>query len=147
MQDSSENLVGVLFVLGLVFMGLLFLAVMRSYKYVCRRGNNSSYRRVFVGFYSMVWATIILTLGLYGSLTALFKQLDTTIISTVAFYFFPTILMVLCYVLLYFQLDLMMRKSKIQSSQSMVNKLSKTSKLAHALRVWVMALVTLFVCI
>lgn len=102
MRDSSENLVGVLFVLGLVYLGLLFLAVIRSYDKVCRRGNNSSYRRVFVGFYSMIWATIILTLGLYGSLTAHFYKLDTTMVSTVAFYFFPTILMVLCYVLLYF---------------------------------------------
>lgn len=147
MRDSSENLVGVLFVLDLVYVGLLFLVFTRSYDKVCRRGNTSSYRRVFTGFYAMIWATLILTIGLYSSLTAHFYKLDTTIVSTVAFYFSPTILMVLSYVLLYFQLDLMMRKSKIQSSQGMVNKLSKTTRLAHAVRILVMALVTLFVLI
>ena len=114
--ENSHNLISVLFVLALVYSGLLFLAIKRSYKKVCKRGNFQSYRRVFTGFYYFVWATLILTIGLYASFTGYFFALKTTIISTVAFYFLPLILMVFCYVLLYYQLDLMMRKSKIEAS-------------------------------
>lgn len=136
--DSSHNLIGVLFVLALIYLGLLCLAFARSYRNVCHRGNISSYRRVFTGFYSMVWGTLLLTIGLYASLTAHFFTLDTNIVSTVAFYFLPLILQVFCYLLLYFQLDLMMFKSKIESSQLIVNKLLNTTKIAHVLRMMVL---------
>jgi amino acid permease len=136
--DSSHNLIGVLFVLALIYFGLLFLAFMRTYKNVCRRENISSYRRVFTGFYAMVWCTLLLTIGLYSILTAHFFKLETNIVSTVAFYFLPLIMQVFCYLLLYFQLDLMMRKSKIESSQLIVNKHNNTTKIAHILRVMVL---------
>lgn len=69
---TGQNLIGVIFVLALVCSGLLGIAFKRTYQLVVRRDNLSRQRRIFTGFYSLVWATLALTVALYSFLTAQF---------------------------------------------------------------------------
>jgi len=102
MPASGQNLIGVLFVLALIYLGLLILGFSRSYSNVFKRGNRSRFRRVFTAFYSLVWSTLILTITLYLLMTAQFFNSMANALGVVSFYFLPLILMVLCYVLLYY---------------------------------------------
>lgn len=101
-MNSGQNLIGVLFVLALIYCGLLFLSFIRSYKLVFKKGNTLKYRRVFTAFYSLIWITLILTITLYLLMSARFFISINNSIRLVTFFFVPLILMVLCYVLLYY---------------------------------------------
>lgn len=105
---SNQVIQAVLFVLGLIYIGLLVIAFFRTYKYVFRRGPYIESHKVFIGFYSFLWVVLILTISLYMVTSQPFGQgLEkryTT--SVVVLYFLPTILMVLAYVMLYQQLEL-----------------------------------------
>lgn len=146
MADSGENLIGVLFVLALIYLGLLFLGFLRSYPLVFKKeGNTQRHRRIFTGFYSLVWATLILTITLYFSVTAQFFNSKANTLGVVAFYFLPLILMVFCYVLLYYQLELMMTVSRIESSQNYVRRFNKSHKLKVCMRIIILGLIALFI--
>lgn len=102
---SSQNLTAVLFVLGLIYLGLLGLSVGRTYKYVLRRGPRTEFQRIFTAFYAFLWAELALTITLYFLLSAqtikTSTQTKSVTVGVLSFYFLPTILMVLSYVLLY----------------------------------------------
>jgi len=62
----------------------------------------------------MIWITFSLTITLYFLLSSqTLKEKKTAAVGVVALYFIPTILMVLCYVLIYQQVAMLMVKSRI----------------------------------
>ena len=131
--------------LALVYSGLLGIAFKRTYLMVFRKDNLSRQRRIFTGFYSLVWATLILTVALYSFLKAQFFNQIQEVSLFGAFYFLPLILMVLCYVLMYYQLEIMMIRSRIESSQHFTRRLH-SPKLAIAMRIIILVLLGVFVC-
>ncbi len=146
MSNQGENFVAVLFVLALIYSGLLVLSFARSYNLVCRRGHTQKYRQVFTGFYSLIWSTLILTIILYIMMTVNFFTSLENVYGVVSFYFLPTILMVLCYVLLYYQLEIMMTVSRIESSQNYVGRL-QSKYVAECIRITMLTLIYVFVAL
>ena len=145
---SSQNLTAVLFVLGLIYSGLLGLCVGRTYKYVLRRGPRTEHQRIFTAFYAFLWAELVLTITLYFLLSAqtikTSTQSKSVTLGVLSFYFLPTILMVLSYVLLYQHLELMMTSSRIASSNSFRYRLHN-AKIAIYARVAIISFIALFV--
>ncbi len=62
---ANQAIQAVLFVLGLIYIGLFTIAFARTYKQVFRRGPHSEYHKVFIGFYSFLWVVLVLTIILY----------------------------------------------------------------------------------
>ena len=75
----------------------------------------------------------------------LFTSLEN-VYGVVSFYFLPTILMVLCYVLLYYQLEIMMTVSRIESSQNYVGRL-QSKYVAECVRITMLTLIYVFVAL
>ena len=75
----------------------------------------------------------------------LFTSLEN-VYGVVSFYFLPTILMLLCYVLLYYQLEIMMTVSRIESSQNYVGRL-KSKYVAECIRITMLTLIYVFVAL
>jgi len=147
----ASNLTAVLFTLALIYSGLLWLAVAHTYKKMFRGGPQTENQRSFKIFYGFLWATLALTIILYLILsTELFKIEDITdsskriYIGVVVFYFLPTVFMVLCFSLMYYQLELLMTESRISGGQEMRSRL-KNKKLAVIMRVMVYTCMTVFV--
>lgn len=84
---------------------------------------------MFKVFYSFIWATLMLTIALYFTLSSSLFTIDidkdTKAINfaLIVFYFFPTIFMVLDFALMYFQLDLLMTLSRISGGEELRSRL------------------------
>ena len=146
---STQNLTAVLFVLGLIYSGLLGLCVGRTYKYILKRGPRTEHERIFTAFYAFLWAELTLTITLYFLLSAQTLKTESSgsksvTLGVLSFYFLPTILMVLSYVLLYQHLELMMTSSRIASSNQYRFRL-QNGKIAIYARVAVISCIALFV--
>jgi hypothetical protein len=101
-SSPQSNLTATLFTLGLIYTGQLGLCFIRTYKQVFKKGPRSDFQKVFSIFYSFVWLTLTLTITLYFLLSSqTLKDKKTATVGVIALYFVPTILMVLCYVLIY----------------------------------------------
>ena len=141
----DQAIPAVLFVLGLIYSGLLVIAFFRTYKLVFKKGPRSESHKVFIGFYTFTWVLLTLTISLYMVAGQPFgrgleQRFNTSI---VVLYFLPTILMVLAYVLLYQQLELLMTESRIPTSGSYRNK-EKKEKLAKYGRIIANVVISLF---
>ena len=111
---AQSNLTAVLFTLGLIYTGQLALCISRTYKQVFRQGPRDQTQKVFITFYTFVYAMLALTVILYFLLSArALTQTTSAKIGVISLYFVPTVLMVLCYVLLYHQCEKLMVKSRI----------------------------------
>lgn len=141
----DQAIPAVLFVLGLIYIGLLVIAFFRTYKLVFRKGPRSESHKVFIGFYTFMWVVLTLTISLYMVAGQPFgRGLEQRFnASIVVLYFLPTILMVLAYVLLYQQLELLMTESRIPTSGSYRNK-EKKEKLAKCGRIAANIVISLF---
>lgn len=108
---ADQTIEAVLFVLGLVYLGLLIIAIARTQKLVIKRVvAQTEPEKIFTIFYVFVWVCLFLTVILYmfsSQPISDFLKIRATA-SVVCLYFAPTILMVLAYVLLYQQLELLM---------------------------------------
>jgi len=106
--------------------------------------------RVFKVFYSFLWATLILTIALYGTLSTQLFNLDFTKdtkainFGLIVFYFLPTVFMVLCFSLMYYQLELLMTMSRISGGEELRSRL-KNKKLAIFMRALVFSIMGVFV--
>lgn len=99
---SQSNLTATLFTLGLVYMGQLTLCFTRTYKQVFKPGPRDEFQKTFMVFYIFVWVTLALTITLYFLLSSRsLKDGDTRTIGAIILYFVPTILMVMCYIIIY----------------------------------------------
>ena len=99
----------VLLVLGLVYIVLLGITMANTCKRMFKSDNSIS-MKVFKSFYAFILTQIVLTDALYWAY--FFKIIDSSfeqdmfgLGSQVALVFLPTILMMLNYSLLYFQLE------------------------------------------
>jgi uncharacterized membrane protein len=111
MGDNSVQ--AVLFVLALVYLGLLIPAIFRTYKSVMHCRKRSEIQKVFVTFYISLWIILILTCALYfKSSQPNWTGLSSTGAVT-ALYFVPSILLIIMYVLLYHQLEMLMTNSRV----------------------------------
>lgn len=146
----ASNLTAVLFLLALIYAGLLWLAVARTFKRMVKPGCELEQNRVFKVFYGFLWATMALTIALYVTLsTQLFKidfTKDTKAINfgLIVFYFLPTVFMVLCFSLMYYQLELLMTKSRIAVGSEMRSR-ERNRKLAVFMRALVFSIMGVFV--
>ena len=135
--------------LGLIYTGLLIIALVRTRKLVCRRNHQRNEpEKIFTRFYVFVWILLFLTIILYmfsSQPISDFLKTDITA-SIVCLYFAPTILMVLAYVLLYQQLDLLMTQSRIPSSEGYRNRFQSAS-LGKCVRLCVTLIVGLFIIV
>jgi len=93
----------------------------------------------------------MLTIALYGTLSSSLFSIDITkedtkaiIFALIVFYFFPTIFMVLCFSLMYFQLDLLMTLSRISGGEELRSRL-KNKKLAVFMKALVFTIVAIFI--
>ena len=114
----ASNLSSVLFTLSLVYTYILWLAVVRTYKIMCYKGPQSEHHRVFKVFYAFIYTTLLLTIVLYCILSTHLYTLTDDFkgnFALIAFYFLPTIFLVLVYSLMYYQLEMLMTKSKINA--------------------------------
>lgn len=111
---TGQNLIGVLFVLALVYIGILLVALKRTYRFMFYQTKSTTEKKVFAWFYSLVWISLFLTMSLYTVMTGKFFNSYTQILLFGGFYFFPLILMVNCYMLLYQQLELLMVHSRLK---------------------------------
>lgn len=101
---ADQTIEAVLFVLGLVYVGLLIISVVRTRKLVFkRRQERNEPEKIFTRFYVFVWVLLFLTVILYMFSSQPISDFLKTNVTTsiVCLYFAPTILMVLAYVLLY----------------------------------------------
>jgi hypothetical protein len=146
---ADQTIEAVLFVLGLIYTGLLIIAIVRTRKLVCRRNQQRNEpEKIFTRFYVFVWILLFLTIILYmfsSQPISDFLKTDITA-SIVCLYFAPTILMVLAYVLLYQQLDLLMTQSRIPSSEGYRNRFQSAS-LGKCVRLCVTLIVGLFIIV
>jgi len=138
-------------VLGLIYSGLLALCVGRTYKYLFRKGPRNEHQRIFTAFYAFLWAMLTLTITLYFLLSAQTLKTPTSssksvTLGVLSFYFLPTILMVLSYVLLYQLLELMMTSSRIASANSYRTRFNN-AKIAVYARVAIISCISLFVAV
>ena len=63
---ADQTIEAVLFVLGLVYVGLLIISIVRTWKQVCKkRGERSEPDKIFARFYVFVWVLLLLTVILY----------------------------------------------------------------------------------
>lgn len=77
-------------------------------------------------FYIFVWVTLALTITLYFLLSSRsLREGDTRTIGAIILYFVPTILMVMCYIIIYRQCEVLMIKGRIPNTDSYNNKISK----------------------
>lgn len=128
----------------LILTGLLFIGVLNSWRNVYKKNVLCKFPNVFATFYSLVWSTLLLTIILYIWLTTAFRHTDAYVGGSISFVFLPNILMVLCYALLYHQLELMTTESRIQSSQHYVNRLRQV-KFAHFVKMFSFVMICLCV--
>lgn len=104
---------------------------------------------MFKIFYGFLWATLVLTIALYMTLsTSLFKidfTKDTKAINfgLIVFYFLPTVFMVICFALMYYQLELLMTASRISGGEELRSRL-KSKKLAIFMRALVFSIMGVF---
>ena len=147
---ASSNMTAVLFLLALIYAGLLWLAVARTYQKMFKLDCKVEQYRVFKVFYSFLWATLILTIALYGTLSTQLFNLDFTKdtkainFGLIVFYFLPTVFMVLCFSLMYYQLELLMTMSRISGGEELRSRL-KNKKLAIFMRALVFSIMGVFV--
>jgi hypothetical protein len=102
------------------------------------------YPKEFTTFYIFVIVTLSLTIILYLLTSAGVTSGSISILADIAFYFFPTILMVLCYALLYQHLELMMAASKLESSTTYADRF-RVHKCAKIVKILVFILICTFV--
>ena len=144
MGDNSVQ--AVLFVLALVYLGLLIPAIFRTYKSVMHCRKRSEIQKVFVTFYISLWIILILTCALY------FKSSQpnwTGISSTgavTALYFVPSILLIIMYVLLYHQLEMLMTNSRVPTGQDFRTS-KKTEKIAKWVRIGITSFIITYVVV
>lgn len=70
-------------------------------------------------FYIFVWITLALTVTLYFLLCSRSLQnTETSTIGAIILYFGPTILMVMCYIIIYRQCEVLMSKGRIPNTDS-----------------------------
>jgi len=147
---ATSNMTAVLFLLALIYAGLLWLAVARTYQKMFKLDCKVEQYRVFKVFYSFLWATLILTIALYGTLSTQLFNLDFTKdtkainFGLIVFYFLPTVFMVLCFSLMYYQLELLMTMSRISGGEELRSRL-KNKKLAIFMRALVFSIMGVFV--
>lgn len=146
---ADQTIEASLFVLGLVYTGLLIITVVRTWKLVFKkRSERNEPEKIFTRFYVFVWVLLFLTIILYMFSSQPISDFLKTDITTsiVCLYFAPSILMVLAYVLLYQQLDLLMIQSRIPSSEGYRNRFQSES-LGKCVRLTVTLIVVLFMII
>jgi hypothetical protein len=111
----------VLFVLGIVYTILFFMALANTYNrlFKCIKLKMSTLNKVFICFYWSILVQIILSDALYWTYFTAFKAQEylTSYLTAVSLIFLPTILMIISYCLMYFQLEQLMKRSRIQSGQ------------------------------
>ena len=162
----TSNLSTSLFVLSLVLICELIIALVNTVKGVCKpysgRGganaNTSSisgsnqpeeHELIFKIFYSLLYALVVLTIGLYLAISVSIFSFDITgpddlqAIGIISFYYMPTIFMVLLYVLLYYQIEKLKTKSHIMTGQEFRTRL-RDVKLGKILKTIVFVTVSLF---
>ena len=121
-QDIS-NLIAVLFTLALIYIGQLLMCFLRTRKNLCKRDTDTTrpkFKKIFVAFYVCLQISLAMSISLYILLCV--KDVNQSgwsqKASIIVFYFVPTILMVICYIMLYYQLEQLMVESRIPSSDS-----------------------------
>jgi hypothetical protein len=106
---------------SLIYMGMLYLVILRTNRYLCSRTAQLKYPREFKAFYILVWVNLFLTFVLYILASANFTfNSSSRPVTVVALYLLPIILEVLCYALLYQMLDNMMIDSHLENSQMFI---------------------------
>lgn len=99
----------VLFVLGIIYFILFFMALTNSAKRLCKCNMKSSTPvKVLVSFYWCILVQICLSDALYWIYFAEIVKLDsvpTDLARIISLVFLPTILMIISYCLLFFQLE------------------------------------------
>ena len=99
-----------------------------------------------------MWATLSLTIVLYVTMSTQLFKIDFTSsknevnFAVVVFYFLPTVFMVLCFALMYYQMELLMTVSRITGGEEMRSRL-KNKKLAVIMRILVYTVMGVFVVI
>jgi len=146
---ASNNMTAVLFLLALIYSGLLWLGVARTYQKMIKLDCKVEQYRVFKVFYGFIAATLILTIVLYfiSSLNLSIETVEdkkSAIFLVILFYFLPAILMVLDFALMYYQLELLMTMSRISGGEELRSRL-KNKKLAVIMRVLVFTIVAIFI--
>ena len=144
---AAGNLTAVLFTLALIYGGLLYLCIVRTYKKIFGKAEHE-YQRVFKAFYIFIVITLVLTIALYSTIsTKLFSYESDNLTVTfglIVFYFLPTIFMVLCFSLMYKQLEWLMQMSRISGSDERRSAV-KNKKVALVMRIVVFTVVAIFV--
>ena len=106
---------------------------------------------MFIAFYSFVWATLILTIVLYFLLSAQFVKTNSTTTGAtfgiIVLYFLPTILMVLCYVLIYNQGEKLMIKSRISTSDNYIRPNLQSEKLTKCINIVYYSVLGMFIIV
>ena len=110
----------VLFVLGIIYLILFFMALTNTGKklFKCCNTKSSTPLKVFVCFYGCILVQIILSDALYWVYFAEIKKLDAIpdeLARIISLVFLPTILMIISYCLMFFQLEQIIKRSRIQS--------------------------------
>ena len=131
-QDIS-NLIAVLFTLALIYAGQLLMCVLRTRKSLCQCEADSprpQFKKIFLAFYVCLQTSLAMSISLYILLCVqdLHQSGWSQKAGVIVFYFLPTILMVICYILLYYQLERLMVESRIQSSDSDSYRFGGTAK-------------------
>lgn len=118
---AVSNILVILYVLALLYTILFVVAVWRTYKQVFKNKPYPNYR-VFKWFYVILWIQLLLTatlnwvlaLKLYNTGEEATKE-ET--LEVILFVYAPSIMMVITYTLLYYQMIHMFMLSRLKTAQ------------------------------
>lgn len=103
----ASNVTTVLFIMLLIYIGMLITAIVRLWKKLLKRENSYNYK-VFKAFYVVVIIQIILSVITNATSLLTISQTDkqtfesSTLFQVVGFVMLPTILMVFSFTLMYY---------------------------------------------
>lgn len=146
MSNVEENLAPVVFVNALTFTGLLVISLAHTLTPIQQK-TTIKYYREFTSFYILVWLTLVSSIILYFWVAFKFAfESENFTLYFATFYFIPTELMLICYALLYYQLELMMTASKLETGTDYLQRFKKV-KCAKCVRIFVFVLIGVFVAV